>query len=267
MRSRERPVARPSTVDVLAHAVERYLPPIAREIGIDLLDRMDAFSGIRNGLRMIAAERREWAGIPMPLDGKRLVIEPKYRDGAALSKIGAPEKPEVSEEDKDVKLRNRWRSYVMPGECYIYEEKGKIKGFRERHVHNFGTVIETLSCSEAWGIEQESNAVQTLGALLPHRMFKTYMLTGMFIETSKRSKISYVFRRLRPTVALSSRGAEMRILACLCMHPIAYYEGTFAGGMCPTDDIIAHLMLMRGDERLFWARSNQHPPGSPLAGL
>jgi hypothetical protein len=37
--------------------------------------------------------------------------------------------------------------------------------------------------------------------------------------------------------------------------------------MCPTDDVIAHLALMRGDEAMFWRRCNQHPPYRPEAGL
>jgi hypothetical protein len=57
------------------------------------------------------------------------------------------------------------------------------------------------------------------------------------------------------------------VLAALCQHPIGYYEGTWAGSMCPTDDVVAMLMLMRGDEPMFWKRSNQHPPWAPEAGL
>lgn len=37
--------------------------------------------------------------------------------------------------------------------------------------------------------------------------------------------------------------------------------------MVPTDDVIAHLLLMRGDERLFWRRANQHHPLDPESGL
>lgn len=59
----------------------------------------------------------------------------------------------------------------------------------------------------------------------------------------------------------------MRILCCLCMRPIAYYADSWAGAMCPTDDVIAHLALMRGDEAMFWRRCNQHPPYRPEAGL
>jgi hypothetical protein len=31
--------------------------------------------------------------------------------------------------------------------------------------------------------------------------------------------------------------------------------------------VVAHLMLMRGDEHLFWRKANQHPPYQPEAGM
>jgi hypothetical protein len=37
--------------------------------------------------------------------------------------------------------------------------------------------------------------------------------------------------------------------------------------MCPTDDVIAHLMLMRGDEALLWRKANQHPSWVPESGI
>ena len=43
--------------------------------------------------------------------------------------------------------------------------------------------------------------------------------------------------------------------------------GSWAGAMVPTDDVIAHLSLMRGDEHMFWKRCNQHPSWRPEAGL
>ena len=91
----------------------------------------------------------------------------------------------------------------------------------------------------------------------------------MFLEKSERSGVTYLFRKLRPTVALRPcrDGDGMRVLAALCLHPIGYYDGSWAGAMCPTDDVVAHLMLMRGDEVMFWRRSNQHPADRPEAGL
>ena len=40
---------------------------------------------------------------------------------------------------------------------------------------------------------------------------------------------------------------------------IGYYGNTWAGVMCPTDEVIAHLLMMRGSEEKFWANANQHP--------
>ena len=121
----------------------------------------------------------------------------------------------------------------------------------------------------AWGIEQEAVAINTLAGLLSHHAFKTYMLTGAFLESSKKSGITYMFRKLRPTVAMrADKGHDLiRVLCALCMHPIGYYDDSWAGAMTPTDDVIAHLMLMRGDEHMFWKRCNQHAAYRPESGL
>jgi hypothetical protein len=37
--------------------------------------------------------------------------------------------------------------------------------------------------------------------------------------------------------------------------------------MCPTDEVIAHLLLMRGSEEKYWANANQHPIDHPAAGV
>jgi hypothetical protein len=126
--------------------------------------------------------------------------------------------------------------------------------------HNsFELMLRTASCSEAWGVEQEQKALLLLGEKITHHQFKQYLLTGLFLERSARSGVSYVFRRLRPTVAISTATGTTKILCTLCLHPIAYYGHSHAGAMVPTDDVLAHLMLMRGDEHMFWRRANQHP--------
>ena len=140
-------------------------------------------------------------------------------------------------------------------------------GVDQKATHHASELISTLGASYAWGLEQESRAVRTLGELVRHHTFKQYLLTGMFLEESKRSHVMYMFRRLRPTLAFSSASGELKLLCALCMHPIGYYDGSWGGAMCPTDDVIAHLMLMRGDEHMFWRRSNQHPPWVPQAGI
>lgn len=243
--------------------------------GLALLNRLDGFAGLRNGLRMVAERDSAWAGIPMPLSGRRLVIEPKFPRAAELSTL-LMDKDQAAKDAAEterlgfngVKERNRFWSFHKRAWVVIFEyPDGRIDWGLDRGPHVVDRLMDVMDCSSAWGIEQEGRAVQTLGSLVRHHQFKTYMLTGMFMEKSKRTGLIYVFRRLRPTVVIDLSGDSAKIRCCLCMHPIGYYEGSWAGSMCPSDDIIAHLMLMRGDEALFWRRANQHAAWMPEAGL
>lgn len=245
-----------------------------REQQVARLEEFDSHAGLRNGLRWIASEKREWAGIPMPLEGEQLVIEPTY-PYAELGDFG--KKPEPEEEDDDLKgakIRNQFWSMEQRSWIVIIQKRdGTIDWGKRPGVNHIGYDLATLKCADAWGVEQESNAINLLGTLLSHRAFKQYLLTGMFLETSPRSGVSYMFRRLKPTIAITPRGRfkkagdELMILCTLCLHPIAYYKGSWAGAMCPTDDVIAHLMLMRADEKMLWRRANQHPAYLPESGL
>jgi hypothetical protein len=249
------------------------LSPSQERRAVEVFNAVDGYAGLRNGLARIAGDRDEWAGIPMPLDGQQLVIEPTYPMGKELAEMTAAAEPDQEGADK---LRNTFWSWKKRGEIMIGEVDGKIEWGIVPGVNHFRHDLQTLGCADAWGIEQEHRAVQLLGTLLRHRNFKQYLLTGMFLETSKRSGVTYMFRRLKPTIAMTMRpgillsGAKsdnVRILCALCMHPIAYYSGSWAGAMTPTDDMVAALMMMRGDEHMFWRRANQHPPYRPEAGL
>lgn len=231
-------------------------------------------------------ERELWAGIPMPLDGERLVLYPGYPKAAELMAMGGATSEEKEKTTDDVKVINKWWSSRRRGEVYLWNDAGKIEWGIAHEANHIGMDLHTLGCSDAWGIEQEHNAIQLLGTLVRHRQMKQYLLTGMFMETSERSGLTYIFRRLKPTVVIDARtgdkarrryriGAtesapaadDARILACLCCHPIGYYARTWAGSMCPTDDVVAHLVMMRGDEHLYWKQSTQHEPWRPEAGL
>ena len=221
---------------------------------------------LRNGLLAIATETREWAGIPMAMEGCQLVIEPTYPKAEALMAIGR--KPTTEEEvDPSFRVRNTFWSWRWRRNVIVWELGGRVYRSIDNESNPASLLLETLNAADAWGIEQERNAIDTLGTLLRHRQFKQYLLTGMFMENSARSGLHYLFRRLRPTLAISDKRGHLRVIAALCMHPIGYYGGSWAGAMCPTDDVIAHLMLMRGDEHLFWRRANQHPVWVPQAGL
>lgn len=221
-------------------------------------------AGVRNGIRRIAEINGEWAGIPMPMDGSPLIIEPSYPRAEALMAISR--KPEDDPAERTT-LRNKFWSWRWRTDVLVWEEGGKIVWGPSSPTNRLGLELSTLGASDAWGIEQESIAIHMLATLLPHRQFKQYMLTGIFMEKSPRSNVHYIFRKLRPTIAVSMQTGQCRVLCALCLHPIAYYEGSWAGAMCPTDDVIAHLMLMRGDEPMFWRRANQHAAYRREAGI
>lgn len=212
-----------------------------------------------------------------------LVVESRYFRAKELQKIWSESKKTDETWDRTV-IRNTFSVTNRGLTVVIYETDGKIEWGWLPSFHGLSHALSTLGASDAWGLEQESNALKTLAELVQHRQFKQYLLTGSFLETSRRSGLTYMFRKLRPTVVLDARTGRSKynvgdlesqqrtkddstILCTLCMHPIAYYEGSWAGAMCPTDDVIAALMLMRADEQMLWRRSNQHSPASPQSGL
>lgn len=121
----------------------------------------------------------------------------------------------------------------------------------------------------AWSLEAESTAMLKLKEHVTAHAFRCYAITGSFLESSPRSNVCYMFRRCRPTIAFrqDERTGEFRILTTLCLHPIGYYQNSFAGVMVPTDDVLAHLLMMRGDEAKFWSKANHHPTHLAEAGL
>ena len=213
----------------------------------------------------------EWAGIPVPIEGERLIVAPQMPFAGLFERKSANEIAGEKMAEKGWRWRNsfwcgRWRAIIN----LIERPDGKVVGSWEPAFHHITHDLATMGASVAWGLEQEQRALQLLGTMIRHHAMKHYVLTGMFLEQSPRSGLCYVFRRLKPTVVLKLTGdpdESPRILASLCMHPIAYYEGSWAGAMCPTDDVIAHLTLMRGDEHRYWKVCNQHPPYRPEAGL
>jgi hypothetical protein len=219
------------------------------------------------------ATEGEWAGIPMPLPGAGLVVESRHPRAEQLRQLQAivdDDEPATPRELPDgCTLINEWHCGAHHRTVILYRDAEGSRtqwaleyDVRARNQFLWGA-FETI---DAWDLDRELRAMTLLQTLISPKMFKAYLLTGMFLETSRRSGVHYWFRRLRPTLALAGRG-EVRILAALCLHPVAYYTHTFCGAMVPTDDVIAHLLLMRADEHLYWRRSQQHHPMAPEAGV
>ena len=233
-------------------------------------------SSMAAGFARIARMKSEWAGLPVPMMGERIVMEKSYTYADVMAKINDVCNPveginlhvdRIDDINEETALRNEWWSPRERRTIRIWQVGKRFRFDKVGSFHSLDYAMRTLGCSDAWSLETEFRAMATLQSLVTPRAFRHYLLTGSFLETSKRSQVTYVFRRLKPTIALSGRTGQLRVLAVLCMHPIAYYQGSWAGAMCPTDDVLAHLMMMRADERMLWRRANQHHASTPEAGL
>lgn len=241
----------------------------------------------------------EWQGVPVDLGDDMPVrvhdrhpLREFYREryGPRVQVIVGGPADSVDVEDigkvvadrmENERIRNHWFCRKLNADVYVVERRdtGKIfavKAFRspDSSMDRLAYWMRTIGASDAWALDAEYKAREKLRGMLTERQWRHYDLTGSFLEASPRSDLTYVFRRLRPTIALTERWPywrvgmdSMKCLAVLCLHPIGYYDQSWGGCMVPTDDVIAHLLLMRCDEVGFWKQANQHEPWTPEAGL
>ncbi len=161
------------------------------------------------------------------------------------------------------------------GKKTIYHQRSRVTGRARSHSHSnaFGheesSVTKMMiayrtmqSANSAHTITAERKAMRKLKTHLNATQWRTYVLTGMFTEPSRRSGMYYIFRRVAPTIvcriSADKDGVYMKPFLTLCMHPVGYTAHSGTGCMCPTDDVIAHLLLMRSDEHLYWKKSVHH---------
>ncbi len=279
----------PSQVEARAAMRPRRLPGDGRDWSSEDTHEFANHVALRTGA---------WSGVPMPVDGFAFVLEPNYPNRAALTEVLdrvqevdpvarlsalRREQRGITCRTEDVgalRIRNRWRG--RRGIVWLYEteaEPGRVRLLLEPHGADTGRrltlLMTTIGASTGWDPRAEERAVDKLRQLVRPHLFEMYRMTGCLLETSRRSGVTYIVRRLRPTVALvpwdrtnpRSEDLPMRCLGTLCLHPVGYYADTFAGGMVPTDDVIAHLLLIRGDEHMFWRKANVHATWEPEAGL
>lgn len=179
--------------------------------------------------------------------------------------------------DDDLTVVNSWRTRDDHQVYVTRDANGKPGAIKrlcspDQSMDRLNMWLTTVGAADAWDLDAEHRARDKLRGMLSVRQWRHYDLTGSFLETSPRSRLTYMFRRLRPTIVLTPRnrrGTEdvMRCLAVLCLHPVGYYQGSWGGCMVPSDDVIAHLVMMRADEAHYWGQANQHRLHSAEAGL
>lgn len=230
---------------------------------------------LRRRIAELMLSRGEWAGCPMPIEGLSLHIEPTY-PYAGLADCLAGKKQSDPDLDENglrpgERLVNSWYSRRREAHVFVVQNaEGRASVFalyEKNHARRLSIVLKSFEAAWAHDIETEYTAMMTLSEHITNEQMRQFIILGQFIEMSKRSKVAYLFRRARPTIAIRATEQGSKVLAVLCLHPIAYYRETFVGAMTPTDDVLAHLMLMRGDEVMFWRRANQHSPDDPEAAI
>lgn len=225
---------------------------------------MVSWDELREKIQDLAEKRGDWAGYPIPIDNLELRLAPSF-----------PYQELANTQDKiehdTYEHVNTWHSYRFGCDVSIIRNKNTN---RVMHVilpyaagEKLTYSLNSMHASRAWDSVSEIRAMITLSDMIPKHSFDYYLLTGGFLETSERSGVTYYFRKLKPTIALKKSDDDVRIMTTLCLHPIGYYNNSFAGCMVPTDDVIAHLQMMRGDEHKFWAKANHHPSYSPCSGI
>jgi hypothetical protein len=217
-------------------------------------------------LSMVSEEEAQLYGCPMPSlsDTKHAIVTAKSLKGRERYESIGREEFEDTEETKFV---NSWT--VMGHEVIVVHDKKGSFAVRMPFAHYR---MENLmkSCVLRFGAitwEAEVTAMERLADHVSDPQYTSYILSGAFIETSKRSGVKYLFRKNAPTVALRAQADGMKCLCTLCLHPMAYYKGTSCGSMAPTDEVIAHLTMMRGDEHFYWRKANQHRNWDPRSGV
>lgn len=145
-------------------------------------------------------------------------------------------------------------------------------GWIPRHRTSAWMLHNTIRTSSYLYGFAEEKALKKLRSLISPELYETYILTGTLLEEGK-SGVMYYIRKSRPTLAWrivpheSANGTRAHGLAALCMHPGGYFSRTWTGFLPPTDEVVAHLLLIRHSEHRYWKVCHQHPIDDVEAGL
>ncbi|MDP2671348.1 MAG: hypothetical protein Q8P13_02685 [bacterium] len=155
--------------------------------------------------------------------------------------------------------------YKGAGEKYVHFVLHRWDRSYELLMRTNKVVLKTAS------VAAEKKARKELLTRLNREQRRQLTLTNSFVEIGK-SAVRYLVRHGRPTVAYREEKVEPGVektefLAGLCLHPFGYYRRTYAGIMVPSDEMLAHLLLIRSGEHGFWRRAEQHPIDSATAGF
>jgi hypothetical protein len=131
-------------------------------------------------------------------------------------------------------------------------------------------LLNTMEANEfAHSVAAERNAQRLLRHHLSKKQYEAYIISGMFWEVSDTMRL-YIFRKGFPTILCTMASEDPMAItpvAALCAHAVSYTANSFAGGLCPTDDVLNNVLHMRTDEEAFLKDCNWHSFEKPMSGL
>jgi len=240
---------------------------------------------VRAGVAKLCEERGWHHGVPITsiFDQTRRIILAR---GCPLSDIHGHDVPvamdgkpqlhvcsagDVNETQDEPYVVNAWKT--TPKTIYVGKySKGAVVEKRNDSRERLDMILASMVCQA--GAVDPMAEIRAMGALskrVNRNQFDSYLLAGAFPETSKKSGVTYIFRKGLPTLAMRMEkvegGEKRHFLAALCSHPLAWFEGTHVGAYPPSDEVLANLLAVRADEAKFWAKSVQHSLDDPLSGI
>lgn len=250
---------------------------------LDFAEKMHAgeltmtWEDLQNAVNQLALERQGTEyGLPLPslyeMDRPMILAR-----GVPLRHVvAASPRTELEEElSRKLKVRNSWSQLGDMEIAVIETEEGPMALPRYHAGWRLQKLLDTsiLRSGTSQTAEAEMRAMESLKKRINKRQWESYVLSGIFPEKSDKSDLHYFFRKGYPTLAVSYHEGIKEgyssgyVLACLCLHPIGFYQGTYCGLMCPTDEVICHLLMMRADEKKYWGKCGQWSASDPRSGI
>jgi len=259
----------------MANAMQDYINGLAEKVKNGESASWEELSA---GMNKIAEEHGVETGIPMPhvVEGGPTEHPLVLAKGAPLAWLRAVnESTEAAQRMamRDVAVRNSWEKLGDYTVIVVNTDEGPMSVMETHSGGRLRKLIDQIGLRHdiaSMTAEAELKAVELLKTKVTDNQYTQYVLNGAFIERSKRSDIVYLFRKGLPTLALSWHGKDNeggKCIAALCTHPMGYYGFSHVGVMCPTDEVIAALLMMRGDEHRFWKNSGQWCASDPRSGI
>jgi hypothetical protein len=177
-----------------------------------------------------------------------------------------------------IKRKTHWRNekrgtlltiynIMTPERMFVLHELIKF----DRSYRGLQVFINTVHVAKQYKKAQEERALSKLRGMISEEAYERYLIAGVIEEVSTKSGVTYFVRKMKPTIAFryreTGRHRGFEFLAGLCLHPMAYYLDSFGGCLCPTDDVMSHLLYIRGDEHGFWGKANHHGRYEVEAGI